>query len=210
MTSRRETWNDADAAAPSPHRRDLLKAGLAVSALPAVVAWPAAGLAAAPSFYKLVYDRDHPVAVDFGRNAEAAGQPTYAIGGDVTALWYDDLYHRWRQGPAAIAGLTSVSVAMVLEMMAWDAGLRTAFRAEHTPTAAGGMRHALTGPEPMLAHASLLDTGAAWGVGASKLLSRYPAAGSARSTLTLDCAPAPGVAHAEPLVSWVFAPVARA
>jgi hypothetical protein len=182
-----------------------------VSAL-SLGAWSAGAFAATPPapVYKTIYDQDHPAALNFGRAAAAAGQQTQAIGRDVTSLWYDDLYHRWREGPAAIAGLTSFSVAFCLELMAWDAGLRTVFRAEHTLTADGRIRHAIVGPDPVLARASLLDTGQAWGAGAARLLSDCNTAGGARSPLTLNCAGPTSAAYAEPLVSWVFAPVTRA
>src|SRR5580658_7346561 len=86
--------------------------------------WPTGVLAATSSridLYKVVFDQDHPAAVDFGHAAAAAGLTAQAIGRDVTSLWYNDLYHRWRQGAAAIAGLTPARIAFCLQVLGQDA-----------------------------------------------------------------------------------------
>src|SRR5689334_21044998 len=95
-------------------RRELLKAGLAASAmLPFATR---ADLAAVPaerdfagtgSLYKVLYDTRFTASVEFARRAAARRYAVHAMAGDMTSFWYDDLYHRWRQGPAAIAGLTA-------------------------------------------------------------------------------------------------------
>jgi len=199
------------------NRRTFLQVSAAASSVPligiAAKAWPA--LAADPSpgrvsLYKLVYTEDHPAALAFGRAAGAAGLPAQAIGRDVTALWYQDLYHRWRQGPAAIAGMTPARVAFCLQTLAQDFGMRMVFRAQHTPLRTGGLEHRLTGPRSVLARAGLLDTGEGWSTGAAALVRDCPAELSSQGTgaLTSDCAS--GFAFREPLVSWVLAPVSRA
>jgi len=119
------------------NRREILKAGLAVSALPWV-----AGVLAAPSarpevvaLYKILYDTRFPESVAFATRAAEHGHAVHAMQGDMTRFWYDDLYHRWRQGPAAIAGLTAYGPLFCLERLAWDQRMRVVYRAEHTTAA---------------------------------------------------------------------------
>jgi hypothetical protein len=198
------------------NRRSFLQAGAAASSVSAIGgamgAWPSSVLAATSSridFYKVVFDQGHPAAVVFGHAAEAAGLPAQAIGRDVTSLWYDDLYHRWRQGPAAIAGLTPVRIAFCLQMLGQDVGMRLVFRAEHTPMGDGTLKHKLAGPKSILERAAVLDTSAGWSHGAAALVSQCPAEFSSKSTRALTSASATGFAFREPLVSWVIAPVSR-
>ena len=54
----------------------------------------------------------------------------------MTRLWFDDIYHRWKESPVAIAGLTAQGQLFCFERLAWDQGLRVVFRAEH-----GAMEH---------------------------------------------------------------------
>jgi hypothetical protein len=56
--------------------------------------------------------------------------PTSSVKGDVTDLWFHDLSRLWKQGPAAIAGVTGADVLWVLERLAWDSGLRVTSRKE--------------------------------------------------------------------------------
>jgi hypothetical protein len=199
------------------NRRSFLQASAAASSVclidVAAGACPASAGWASPAsidLYKLVYTDDHPAAVAFGRAAGASGIAVQAIGRDVTALWYADLYHRWRQGPAAIAGMTPVRVAFCLQTLAQDAGLRMVFRAQHTPMASGRLEHRLIGPRSVLEGAGLLDAAEGWSSGAAALVARCPAEISSQSTRTLISGSATGFAFREPLVSWVLAPVSRA
>jgi hypothetical protein len=160
-------------------------------------------------FYKVLFDRKHPAARTFGRAAEAAGLTIQAIDRDVTALWYDDLYHRWRQGAAAIAGLTPVPVAFCLQQLGQNAGMRLVYHAQHTPSGDGRMEHRLNGPRSMLERATLLDSGTDWSRGAARLVIDCPAELSDRSMRVLSSVCAAGSASQEPLVSWVISPVAH-
>ena len=51
----------------------------------------------------------------------------------MTRFWYDDLYHRWREGPAAIAGLTAHGPLFCFEQLARDLRMRVVLRAELAP-----------------------------------------------------------------------------
>jgi hypothetical protein len=198
------------------NRRTFIHASAAAASVSLVAgtlgAWPAASRAAASSridFYKVVFDRDHPAAVAFGHAARSAGLASQAIGRDVTALWYDDLYHRWRQGPVAMAGMTPIRVAFCLQVLAQDVGMRVLFRGEHVPTRDGRLTHRLTGPKSVLDRARLLDTAHNWPLGAARLVGVCPLDFSAKS-MALTSVSAGGFASGEPLVSWVIAPVSRA
>jgi len=80
------------------------------------------------SLYKVVFDTRFPISVGFARKWASRGIPTHGITGDITALWYHDLYFRWKHGPAAIAGMTTRESLFCLDLLARDAGLRVTGR----------------------------------------------------------------------------------
>jgi hypothetical protein len=112
-------------------RREFLKAGLVASTLPvaarAELADSFVGGPAVP-LYKVLYDTRFAASAAFARRAEARGIAVYAMAGDMTRFWYDDLYHRWRQGPAAIAGLTAQGPLFCLERLGWEQRMRVVYR----------------------------------------------------------------------------------
>ena len=117
-------------------RREFLQAGLAASVLPiAASAGESApeALDKAPSFYKVVFDERFPASVAFAGEMKKLGMPVHGIKGDITDLWYYDLYERWKQGPVAIAGLTAHGALFCLERLAWDHGMRVVYRADVEP-----------------------------------------------------------------------------
>src|SRR5258708_7867012 len=66
--------------------------------------------------YMVVYDHRMPDSAAFAQRSRSLGLRTEDLDrGDVTALWYSDLYHRWKKGPVAIAGLTTYEALFVLE-----------------------------------------------------------------------------------------------
>jgi hypothetical protein len=214
MTSR-ITW--VSAAPGLINRRSLLLAGAGAVVAPLVAGAvdyraemsAAAERVAQVRFHKVLFDRDHAAAVAFGRAGRAAGLPVEPIGADLTALWYE-LSLRLRQGPTALAGLTTEPVGLYLQLLAQDFGLRPALRVSHTPLGGGRIRHYLTGPQSTLQQAGRLDAGKRWPLGALALLRGCPAAlapgttGACTLISTSD-----EVASRERLVSWVMAPVAR-
>jgi len=111
-------------------RRQVLSAGLAGALLPVGALASAARAGQPPAIHRAVYDRRFAAGRAFAAQARARGWATSAIEGDVTALWYDDLALRWRQGPATIAGVTAANSLFVLERLAWDAGMRVVSRSE--------------------------------------------------------------------------------
>jgi len=117
------------------NRRQFLASGIAVSALPVVAGVAPARVTAAtlPEFgstplYKVIYDQRFPASVAYGRDAERRGFAVHAIQGDITAVWYHDLYPRWKKRPVAIAGLTAQGPLFCLERLSWDFGMRVTLR----------------------------------------------------------------------------------
>ncbi len=113
------------------NRRDLIKAGFVGAALPlASTGTGYAATDAAPAIYRAIYDERFKAGRAFAVEAARRGWTAHAIRGDVTDLWFHDLAPRWRQGPAAITGVTGRDSLFVLERLAWDAGLRVTARAD--------------------------------------------------------------------------------
>ena len=127
-------------------RREFLKAGLTASALLPVgaradFAVVAGASAAIVPFYKVLYDTRFPASVAFARRAAARGFALHAIAGDMTRFWYDDLYHRWREAPTAIAGLTAHGALFCLERLAWEHRMRVVYRREQPGAVQSSTEH---------------------------------------------------------------------
>jgi hypothetical protein len=194
-------------------RREFFKVGLAAAALPLAVR---AGVdAAEPAavtvpLYKVLYDSRFPASVAFALRAETRGLATHSIEGDMTRFWYDDLYHRWQNGPAAIAGLTAHGALFCLERLAWDQRMRVVFRGEHVLGAGGVVAHRFEGPAASLSRARGAAACRQWAAALADVVAECPSGCTARqpvSALTASAAPLP---TSEALFSWVIAPVPRA
>jgi hypothetical protein len=159
--------------------------------------------------YKVIYDTRFPESVAFGSRAAALGAQVHAIDGDMTRLWFDDIYHRWKQAPVAIAGLTAHGPLFCFERLAWDQGLRVVFRAEHGRDT-GLLMHAVTGPTGMLGAAREAIARADWGVAMADVVTRCPSGKAEIDSFGVAAASAAGTLATESLFSWVIAPAARA
>lgn len=194
-------------------RREFLKVGLAASALPAA-ARAELVLAANPTptipLYKVLYDTRFPASVAFARRAAARGLVVHAMGGDMTSFWYDDLYRRWQQGPAAIAGLTAHGALFCLERLAWDQRMRVVFRGEHSGAADGCVAHRLEGPAPLLPIATAAAEGSSWADDLAEVVAECPAGRFERGSARARTADATTLPPSATLFSWVIAPVVRA
>jgi hypothetical protein len=161
------------------NRREFIQHGVALSAAPLVLG-PRLGLAADAHVRMrpvlAVFDRNYAEGRLFARAAESRGIATHAIDGDVTALWYDDLYHRWKGGPAPIVGLTGASSLFCLEQLAWKVERRVVFRADHHQRADGRIDHALAGPSPLQPLLAALEDDAAWPLASASAVQGLPAA----------------------------------
>lgn len=195
------------------NRRGFLKAGL-VSALPFAAGAsplfaPRDGVAAIP-LYTVIFDERFADGLAFASEARWMGQRVDAIDGDITRLWYDDLYHRWKQGPAAIAGLTTPQAFFCLEELGRDAGLRKRFAVRHS-LRQDRVIHYLHGSETALRHSEIASAGRGWSANMARLIVACPAEpGTVVSSQ--DCSMLSSAAEQEPamLVSWLLAPRAMA
>jgi len=195
------------------NRREFLEMGVAASALP----WAASAAALSPAesldsvpLYKVLYDTRFAASVEFARRAAAHSLVVEAMDGDMTRFWYDDLYHRWRQGPAAIAGLTAHGALFCLEQLAWDQRMRVVFRAEHSVAEAGCVIHHFEGPAALLPAAAEAMAGPAWAAAMADVITRCPYGRVERSMASAVTTLAATSPSTEPLFSWVIAPVIRA
>ena len=76
----------------------------------------------------MIYDERFPKSLTFGWKMQSLGEPTHAIRGDVTNVWFHDLDPQWKQRPVPIAGLTAYGALFCLERLAWDHGMRVVVR----------------------------------------------------------------------------------
>jgi hypothetical protein len=193
-------------------RREFLKGGLVASALPmsayAELASEVTPAATVP-LYKVLYDTRFEASVAFARRAAARGLVVHAIAGDMTGFWYDDLYHRWRHGPAAMAGLTAHGALFCLERLAWEQRMRVVFRGEHSAAADGCVAHRLEGPAALVSTAVRAIADAAWADGLADVVAACPLARPTRDSARALTASARNVPSSEALFSWVIAPWSR-
>ena len=196
-------------------RREFLQIGIAASTWPLATQTARAagipGLATAlrsepVPLYTVVYDTRFPESVAFGSRAAALGARVHAIDGDMTRLWFDDIYHRWKQAPVAIAGLTAHGPLFCFERLAWDQGLRVVFRAEHGADP-GRPAHAITGPTGLLGAARDAVARADWSVAMADVVTRCASGGAEIGSLCV-AATATGTLATESLFSWIIAPAA--
>jgi hypothetical protein len=213
------------------NRRQVIQSGIAatlVSTAPAFAADRESLL-----IYKMVYDARFPEAAAFADEGRCAGIPLAAFSGDITSVWFHDLYNRWKTAPAPVAGLTDHAAWFVLDMMARGEGLRTVYLAHHASSSAG-WRHAVFGPREAMRQAAfdaaqgswspaaaeaelsaprrhladrgaLESSGAAWPRVAARLIMAVPTpANMSRERSTILDASSRSIGSAE-LVSWVIA-----
>lgn len=190
-------------------RRQFLQTAAALSAVPLASRSVFAGGRELGVLDAVVVDSRHRDSLAFGDRARNMGVPLSPIEGDITELWTRSLLPRWRQQPAALAGLTERPALFLLERLGWDHNLRVVFEAEHGPDGHGGMMHTVV----RSGDAALAPALAAAGRGWTNVLADAMFAGT--HAATRDFRPS-GAAMAarfdEPtrLHSWIIAPRAAA
>lgn len=131
-------------------RRRFVATGLAVSAAASVAA--AASISGAKPndalglklpLHLALFDTRFPAAHAFARALAIRGVSLAPYDGDVTPVWFHQLDPVWRQYPLAVAGLTTEGALFCLEQLAWDNGMRVAYRGFHDASAEGGVQHLL-------------------------------------------------------------------
>lgn len=192
-------------------RREFIQHGIALSAVPFVLG-PAGGVAAPRerlSPVLVVFDHQYAESRLFAATLAARGLATHGISGDVTALWYEDLHHRWAAGPSPIVGLTGASSLFCLEQLAWKVERRVVFRAEHRQVGNGTVEHRLTGPEPLSTLTTDPQIEASWPLWSASAVRGLPATlrrGARFDSLAVGSGIAESGPWQEPLVTWVIAP----
>ena len=195
-------------------RRQFLQIGVSAGAWP-LVARVAGAAGRGPDepprtpLLAVVYDARFAESVAFARHSEALGLRTHAIEGDMTRLWYDEVYHRWRERPAALAGLTAHGPMFCFAELARDVRMRLVFRAEHRPTREGVLTHAFRGPVPMLTDAiAACGQPGSLGAAMADVAVRCP---SGRAEIAeAELAGGRPVPDADALYTWVIAPAVPA
>jgi len=192
------------------NRREFIQRGVALSAAAPLAIGPTLGLTAQarprlrPTL--AVYDRGYAEGLLFARSVEAHGIATHAIDGDVTALWYDTLYHSWNAGASPIVGLTGASALFCLEQLAWKVERRVVLRTEHRQRDDGRIDHQLSGaaaPPGLLAG---LDK-VAWPLWSAAAIRQLPATlrrADAFRAHAITSASAGSKPWEEPLITWAI------
>jgi hypothetical protein len=160
---------------------------------------------------QVIVDESFAASVEVAALAQQQQLSVSTIHGDVTAVWYHGLAPRWRDGPMTIAGLTSAGTLFVLERLAWEAGLRVVYRAEHWQIDERTMRHEVTGPIAMRSRGQRLPSApGAWSrAAAAVLLSGEHAAERFAAETTRPFLNNPGPATELEGISWVIAPLTK-
>jgi hypothetical protein len=172
------------------NRRTVLKLGVAASTLPLATAAiqpvfaGATGHAENLELYKILFDKTSNRGREFGCLSQRLGAQVEAIEGDVTDIWYNDLYFRWKEGQAAIAGLTTETTLFCLQQLARDVKMHVVYRAEHSRSDDPGV---------------IAD--------AAHLIVNYPLRGLVRRMPTDSVWPGRYGQDDEQLVSWIIAPL---
>ena len=126
-------------------RREFLQIGITATAWPIVA--QAAGVrleGRGREILGVVYDIRFAESVAFAARSAALGVRAHAIDGDMTRLWFDEIYHRWQQRPTALAGLTTHGPMFCFGELARDVMMRVVYRAEHRPAAGAALAPADT------------------------------------------------------------------
>jgi hypothetical protein len=162
------------------NRREFMQMSLAVSALP-VLAAP--GIAPEEREREpaglVLAEAASPLASVFRVEAARLGLPVWEIHDDITDLWYQDLWLRWKEAPRILAGVTLSTSLFCIETLARDHQMRVWFRAEHNRS----------------------TPGEDWGVRFARFAAGLPLSESALGERASSETAEPG-----PMVSWVVAP----
>ena len=79
-------------------------------------------------YHVAIYDSRFPTAAQFAEQARQSSVAVAAISGDVTDIWYHQLYHHWQSRRTPIAGLVALPSLFCLRLLARDQGMRMVYR----------------------------------------------------------------------------------
>lgn len=199
------------------NRRNFLKMSAAAFAVPSTITNASSllfsnpttnpGFKSTPALYKVIFDDRFQESRSFAKEANRFGSTTFSINGDITEVWYRDLYLKWQQKPVAIAGLTTAASLFCLEQLARDQQLRVVFRADHNYRADGSVEHTLSGPHSLIQQEiGLTYSESDWAKRMARLVSHYPTSPAQQVTTIINTPPQNWPFEKESLVSWVIAP----
>lgn len=192
------------------NRREFIQAGMAVAMAATPTLSRLAPGTAALGLYKVIYDQRFAAGQAFAARASAQGVSTHAISGPVHALWYEDLYQRWRSQPVAIAGLTTYNPMFLLSMMAQDVRMRVIYRAHHRLASDGRVEHEWFGPRRLQDRRAQLVASPAWAEAAAESVLNWPAqAVSVAPEHSSIGAANRRALDGQTLISWIIAPARR-
>jgi len=198
-------------------RRTFLKTGITALALPTLArsayALPLAITSDISSYvtpYKVIYDERFQDSLAFARAAQDLGTAIHGIRGDVTDLWYNDLYHEWKKGPAPIMGMTTTDALFCLQILAQDQRMRVVLRVDHNYLPGNRIEHVINSVAPASpAVAELENVGPAWNIHMSDVVMQCAERQSQSSCTTLITQLDRPVTEQQSLVTWVIAPIKK-
>ena len=127
-----------------------MSSGIALSAAASLAAVPSVSRSAANDplglslpLHLALFDTRFPAAHAFARAMAIRGVTLAPFDGDVTPVWFEQLDPVWRKHPLTVAGLTTEGALFCLEQLAWDNGMRVAYRGMHASASDGGTDHVL-------------------------------------------------------------------
>ena len=199
------------------NRREFLQIGVSATAWPLVAqTLQATGIEPLPEpvppslvpLSLVVYDTRFAESVAFAERCAALGLRTRAIEADMTRLWYDEIYHRWKEGPQPIAGLTAHGPMFCFTELARDVRMRLVFRAEHQLGADGLMAHDVHGPEAMVSQAiGACERPSGLGSAMAGVVTRCPIGRTAITSARAGIERRP--TDEDALYTWMIAPAIR-
>ena len=198
-------------------RRTFLKTGITALALPTIArsgfALPlsiANGSSSYVTPYKVIYDERFQDSLAFAAAAQDLGASIHGIRGDVTDLWYHDLYHEWKKGPAPIMGMTTTDALFCLQILAQDQRMRVVLRVDHNYLPGNRIEHVINSATPASpAVADLEKVGPAWNIHMSDIVLHCPEQQSQASCTTLITQLDRPLSAQQSLATWVIAPIKK-
>jgi hypothetical protein len=111
------------------NRREFLQAGLAASALAALIPAAAAKTSVPVAFHTVLFDQRFADSVLFAEQFSEQGIAVHGMAkGDITPFWRNELAAAWAEAPVALAGMTTEGPLFCLEQLGAQYGLRVARR----------------------------------------------------------------------------------
>jgi hypothetical protein len=111
------------------NRREFVFASVTAAAAAACAA-PAAQASVRLPVFAVIFDRRFAAAHAFADAAAWRGHKVFGYGGDLTAVWLDEIEPRWSRRAGALAGMSTPAALFCLEQLAAQHWLRVVTRIE--------------------------------------------------------------------------------